>query len=261
MDEMRIPLLLALALALSCTGMRPALDRAGPDLARTPEERAAMQYLGDGCYVADRTVFACSIDALPAGELACAVEPPETGHVVEMTRVRYRGGAYEEYYDRDLDAFVDELNTHRCHERLYDTFEIEGPVPLAIRDARAPTSTRFVPLAELGLTAFPRALEVPRDTARKLCTYSPTRTSEHWVFPICVAPDGGVEIPRDLLSRGWTDVPASTCSSYPCWFAIDLDAVLERDVRGAPSDTMRCGLAEATASPFACRSVIARTDR
>jgi hypothetical protein len=251
-----LPLPLALALALSCTGMRPALDRAGPDLARTPEERAAMRYLGDGCYVADRTVFACSIDALPAGELACAIEPAENGKVIEMTRVRYRGGAYEEYYDRDLDSFIADLNTHRCHQRLYDTFEIAGPVPLAIRDARAPTSTRFVPLAELGLTAFPPTLDVPRETARKLCTYSPDTTAERWVFPICVAPDGTVEIARDLLSRGWTDVPDSICSTYPCWLATDLDAVLERDVRGAASDTMRCGLAEATASEIACHSVV-----
>jgi hypothetical protein len=244
---------LGLVLALSCTGMRPALDRAGPELARTPEERAAMHYLGDGCYIANRTVFACSIDALPAGEMACAIEPAENGRVVELPRVRYRGGAYEEYYDRDLDSFIADLNAHRCHQRWYDTLQA-GPVPLTVRDARAPRSRRFVPLAELGLTGFPQTMEVPSATARRLCLRSPTE--ERWVTAMCAEPDGRVIVDDSLLRTGLFDDPDTECYTRPCWLRRDLNAVIERTVRGTPGASRRCAVAEIHASPLGCRSVI-----
>jgi hypothetical protein len=222
----------------------------GPDVAEYTGEKQVL-YLGEGCYVAGRTIVACSIDSLPAGERACAVEPGDNSYIVEMSRVRWRGGERELFYDSNLDAFVDDLNTHRCHKRWYDSLEAD-PVAFTIRDVRLPTSRHFVPLDELGLTKLPATLAVSRATAREACRRDVK--SERFVAPICVTPQGDVRVVRNYLFTAAIDVPATLpCTFEWCWLRGELAPALA-SVRGTPGERQRCALVEVTTAQLACRS-------
>jgi hypothetical protein len=226
------------------------MDRVGPEVATYTKK--PVQYLGDGCYVSDKTVVACSIDSLPAGELACGVEPNENGRVVEMANSRWRRGEREYFYDSNLDSFVDRLNTHRCHTRWYDSLEA-APLAFTIRDVRKSHSPHFVPLAALSLSELPAKLDVSRAAAREACRHEDT--SRSFLAPICVDTEGGVRVVMDLLRAGFGDIPTNDpCAFQTCWLSSELAPALA-SVRGAPGERQRCAIVEVTTSPLECRSV------
>jgi hypothetical protein len=240
------------ALVAACTGMRPALDRTGPEIAATTGGKVDVVYLGDGCYVAGERIWACSIDSLPAGEQFCALEPNEQWRVTEISRGRYRRGAVEYFYDSNLDSFVDRLNTHRCHARYYDTFAID-PLRLTYRDARMARSPHFVPLAELELSALPSELAVPDAVAREFCQRKKTR--ERWLTAICVAPDGTTRAEYSRTYSGWIDLPDEPdCMFEICRLSTPFKQQFPTTIRGASGERERCAIVEVTAHDIACRS-------
>jgi hypothetical protein len=247
-------------LGTACSGMRPALDTAGPKLATLFHPKSPVLYFGDGCYVADRTVVSCSIDSLPAGRMVCAVEPSTEFRVAEIANARVLGGdplewyhdpksgeSPELYYDSNLDSFAALLDSHRCHERYFDSFTVP-PVSISIRDVRQGWSSHLVPLADLGLSAMPSTIAVSRSSAREICRNEQTR--ERFVVPVCVDAAGEVTIDSMLLRMGYSDVPDFLQSPH---------GVLEQDfagalvaARGTPNATKRCALVEVDAPAISC---------
>jgi hypothetical protein len=155
--------------------MRPAFDHVGPTIAAweggrtTPEQR--VRYLGEGCYVVrDERVYACSIDAASAGRPACATGPDENSHLVEISDGTWDDEpgfvlAGRSANDMHMEAFMADLNTHRCHRRWNDTFAV-APTAIEIRDVPHAGST--VPLAQLGV-ALPRTLVFDHSMAIEVC--------------------------------------------------------------------------------------------
>jgi hypothetical protein len=233
-----------------CAGMRPALDRAGPDIATLADTHASrVRYLGEGCYSAERQIYSCSIDSLPAGERFCAREPGEQFEVATLYVGKWRHGRWDHgYYEPRLDSFVELLNTRRCHRRWYDTLRA-APAVIEIRDAphRARASV-FVPLAELGLVGLTTTITLGHNSTKEVCANGLQRG--HTRSVVCVEPTGEVRHEPSMLFAGFAGIEVGPLPSVPG--RDDLDAVFATATTASRPESRRCAVIDIDAPALRC---------
>ncbi len=208
-------------LLVACTGMRPAVEQAQPEIAaRSAVPRGDVQTLGEGCYAVGDVVWTCSIDSLPAGERVCSIEPEWPWVVSEMFVSKKRNGVWEHgFSDANLDSFIALQNTRRCHDRWYGSFVTE-PFGLSIEDAapaRPSKRTHFVRYAELGLEGVSIAAE-PLDgiAAWSLCRGGGPVPAQRERVSVCVDHDGRVRQGIEIYRGGQGNERAFGLPEAPC---------------------------------------------
>jgi hypothetical protein len=228
-----------LLIVLTACAAVPVRDHAEQTLATAAHwqgPRPSVVWFGDGCYYVRAEFWGgeyehlvrATTDVLPAGELAWEIEPPE--HVVHEPYVTPwpEPGMVFAGRGRDLagyDAFLSELNEHRCHARWAGAFEVP-PVAIEVRDH---DETAF---ADLGLVV-PRSITLSR-AAQEVACLEGVR-SAHMVAHVCVqhgAPRLDYETSGDIAT-------------------VLHDLLEHAELRGTPR--ARCAYVEIATSEIACR--------